>query len=147
MKGVCREGRNGYSDRLDRGPDVVNEAYTASHEDVARAEQGQVRLSQFAAMLDRAEQLAIEARDASQVLGVDLIVLALILVDQAQLSRVSHDHLVTELRQKTTDPWGVHACFDGDHLSLTPASRSSNARAVVATRPCATMAPSTPIAQ
>jgi hypothetical protein len=68
--------------------------------------------------LERGQQLGIESGKPGQVLGVYLVGFALVLVDQAQLTSVGHQHLVSTLFQKPTDPGRVGSHFDGDTHGL-----------------------------
>ena len=54
-------------------------------------------LALFAPVLEWVQQLRIQSCQASQVLGVDLVGLALVGVDEPQFAGVGHQHLVTTL--------------------------------------------------
>jgi hypothetical protein len=53
-----------------------------------------VGLGVLAPVFERVEQLGIEARQAGQVLGIDLVGLLLVGVDQSQLAGIGHKYLV-----------------------------------------------------
>ena len=55
VKGIGMAGRNRRTDRLDGGTNVMNEPDARADQDIASADQGQMRLSQLAAMFDRAQ--------------------------------------------------------------------------------------------
>lgn len=82
----------------------MNEPDARAYQDIASTDQGQMRLSELAAMFDRAQQLRVETCDAGQILSIDAIVLVLILVDQTQLPRVGDDHLMSQSVQQAAHP-------------------------------------------
>jgi hypothetical protein len=54
-------------------------------------------LGVFAPVLERVQELRIEARQAGEVLGVGLIRLSLVGVDEPEFSGIGHQHLVAAL--------------------------------------------------
>src|SRR5215204_2150459 len=58
----------------------------------------------FAPMLERVQELRIEACKASQVLGVHLIRLALIGIDEPQFASIGHQHLVGAFLEHLAHP-------------------------------------------
>jgi hypothetical protein len=52
----------------------------------------------------RRKQLRVEASKAREILRIDAIVLAVVLVDEAQLPRVRDDDLVVERPQEQAHP-------------------------------------------
>ena len=54
-------------------------------------------LGVLAPVRNRVEQLGIKARQAGEILGVDLIGLSLVGVDESQFAGVSHQYLVATL--------------------------------------------------
>jgi hypothetical protein len=78
-----------------------------------------VGLGVLAPVGNRVEQLGIKARQAGEILGVDLIGLALVGVDQSQFAGVGHKYLVAALLQNPAGPGRVGAGLDGNaHRSL-----------------------------
>jgi hypothetical protein len=51
-------------------------------------------LGAFAPVLERAEQFRIQASQACQVLGIDLLVLFLVGVDEPKLASIGHQYLM-----------------------------------------------------
>jgi hypothetical protein len=70
-------------------------------------------LALFAPVLERIQQLRVQSCQASQVLGVYLIGLLLVSVDESQLTGVGHQNLVTALLQQPTNPRRVSPGLDG----------------------------------
>ncbi len=70
-------------------------------------------LALFAPVLERIEQLRVQSCQASQVLGVYLIGLLLVSVDESQLTGVGHQNLVTALLEQPTNPRRVSSGLDG----------------------------------
>ena len=64
-------------------------------------------LGVLAPVRNRVEQLRIQASQASQVLGVDLVGLLLVGVDEPQLASVGHQDLVAALLQEPANPGRV----------------------------------------
>ena len=64
-------------------------------------------LGAFAPVPDRIEQLRIEACQAGQVLGVDLVSLALAGEDQPQFTSIGHQDLVAALLEHSANPGRV----------------------------------------
>ncbi len=64
---------------LDRSADVIDELCTATYQRLPGADDGQVSLALFAPVLERVQELRVQASQASQVLGVDLVGLLLAL--------------------------------------------------------------------
>jgi hypothetical protein len=73
-----------------------------------------VGLGVFAPVPNRVEQLRIQARQASEVLVVDLIRFALVGVDEPELPGVGHQHLVAALLQEPANPGRVGSRFHRD---------------------------------
>src|SRR5215218_8962426 len=71
-------------------------------------------LALFSPVLERVQELRIQTRQASQVLGVYLVGLALVGVDQPRLARIGYQHLVaTLLLEYSANPGGVSARLYG----------------------------------
>lgn len=85
------------------------------------AHAGEVGLHLRAAMLDRFEQLRIEARNPRQNVRVSTVVLAIVLVYLTNLASVGNEDLVPEGRHQTTDP-----------ARVCPASRATRAGVTLA---------------
>jgi len=64
-------------------------------------------LALFAPVLERVQELRIEACQAGQVLGVDLVGLAFVGVDEPQFACVGHKYLVATLLQHPARPGRV----------------------------------------
>ena len=54
-------------------------------------------LALFASMLEWVQQLRVHSSQASQILGIDLIGLAFVGIDEPQFTGIGHQHLVTTL--------------------------------------------------
>jgi hypothetical protein len=67
------------TERLHGSPNVVHELRAAIYQRLARADDGHVGLGIFAPVLERIQQLRVQARQSGQVLGVDLVGLSLAL--------------------------------------------------------------------
>jgi hypothetical protein len=76
---------------------VVDQLRAATDQRLARSDDGQVSLGPFTPVLERIEQPGIQACQASQILGVDLICFAFVGVDEPQLPGIGHQDLVTTL--------------------------------------------------
>jgi hypothetical protein len=75
-------------------------------------------LALLAPVLERVQELRIQTCQASQVLGVYFICLALVGVDEPQLARICHEDLVTTLLQEPANPGRMGSRFYGDAQSL-----------------------------
>ena len=71
-------------------------------------------LALFASVLEWIEQLRVQACQASQVLGIYLICLTLVGVDEPQLAGIGHKDLVAALLQEPAYPGRVGSRFYGD---------------------------------
>ena len=71
-------------------------------------------LGAFAPVPNRVQEPRIETRQAGEVLGVDLVGLAPVGVDEPQFASVGHQHLVATLLQEPTDPGRVGPRLNGD---------------------------------
>ena len=78
-------------------PNVVDQLCAAIYQRMARADDRKMGLGVLAAVLERVKQLGIDARQAGQALGIDLVGLALVRVDEPRLARVGHKDLVAAL--------------------------------------------------
>jgi hypothetical protein len=76
---------------------VVYELRAATDQRLPGADDGHMGLGVFASVLQRVQQLRIEACQASQILGVDLVRFALVGVDEPQFTSIGHQHLMTAL--------------------------------------------------
>src|SRR5262245_11865948 len=94
--------------------DRIDRLGAQGYQRVASFEKQKIRVSFGTSMLDRREQLRIQTPDACQKLCIDAVVLAISLGDQTDVTRVGHDHLMTELLQETTHPRRLASRFD-DH--------------------------------
>jgi hypothetical protein len=61
-------------------------------------------LGVFAPMLERVQELRIQTRQASQVLGVHLIRLALVGIDEPQFASIGHQYLVAAFLEHPAHP-------------------------------------------
>jgi hypothetical protein len=61
-------------------------------------------LGVFTAVLERIQQPGVQTRQASQILGVYLVGLALVCVDEPQLPGIGHKHLVATLLEYSANP-------------------------------------------
>jgi hypothetical protein len=92
---------------------VVDQLRAAIHQRLPRADDGHVGLGIFAPVLERVQQLRIEACQAAQVLGICLVGLSLVGVDESQFASVGHQHLVAQLLEHPARPGRVGAGLDG----------------------------------
>jgi hypothetical protein len=75
-------------------------------------------LALFTSVLEGVEQLRIKTCQASQILGVYLVGLALVGIDQPCLARIGYQHLVATLFEHPANPGRVSARLDGDSQRL-----------------------------
>src|SRR5215213_4857852 len=61
-------------------------------------------LAFFAPVLEWVQQLRVHSSQASQILGIDLIGLTLVGVDEPQLPGIGHQYLVAALLEHSTNP-------------------------------------------
>jgi hypothetical protein len=85
------------SEGFDRSSDVVHELGAAIYQRLAGPDDGHMGLRVFAPMLEGVQQLRVHSCQASQVLGVYLIGLAFVGVDEPQLPGIGHQNLVATL--------------------------------------------------
>jgi hypothetical protein len=71
-------------------------------------------LGVFTSMVQWVKQLRIQTCQASEVLGIYLIGLTLVGVDEPYLARIGYQHLVAALLEQPTNPWRVSPRLDGD---------------------------------
>lgn len=99
----------------------MDELGAGSHQAVASAQDRQIGLGPGTAVMDGGEQLRVEPGQPGQVFGIGSIVLARVLVDQAQLPGVRDKDLMPEMGQERADPTGV-----GPDLHGHPAGRKGS---------------------
>jgi hypothetical protein len=75
-------------------------------------------LGVFAPMLERVQELRIKTRQASQVLGVYLIRLALVGIDEPQFAGIGHQHLVAAFLEHPAHPRRVSTRLNCDAHGL-----------------------------
>jgi hypothetical protein len=114
MEAGSGTGRKSSTCGFDHTAHVVDKHGTCAHKDISRADHGQVSLSLLTAVKDRGEKFGIEASQASQIFGVDLVIFTGILVDQTKLACIGHDDLMTQILQGLTCPTGVRSHFHGN---------------------------------
>ncbi len=78
---------------------MADQSRARSHEDGAAPHHGEMLLRLGAAVTDRCEQFGVEAPEASEVLGIEAVRLAVTSGDQRDVARVGNDHLVAVLGQ------------------------------------------------
>jgi hypothetical protein len=71
-------------------------------------------LALFAPVLERIQQLRVQARQSGQVLGVYLVGLSLVGVDQSQLAGVGNQYLVATLLKQPANPGRMGPGFYSD---------------------------------
>src|SRR5215218_289786 len=74
----------------------------------------QMSLGVAASVLHRVQKLGIGPSEAGQLLGIELVGLTPLAIDQPSLTRVSDQYLVTTLLQQTAYPGRVGSDLDGD---------------------------------
>ncbi len=82
-------------------------------------------LGVFAPMLEWVQQLRIKTCQASQILGIDLISLAFVGIDEPQLPGIGHQNLVTTLLEYPACPGRVGTSLDCDAQWLLGGEASS----------------------
>jgi hypothetical protein len=83
---------------------VVDERRSCPHEGITGPQQREIDPRVLAPVFDRGEQLGVETSEASQVLRVHAVVLAVRVVDQPKSPRVGDDHLVPEFLEQPAHP-------------------------------------------
>jgi hypothetical protein len=86
MEGPGRALGQAMTEGLDRPADVVDKLGAAIYQRLPRADDRHVGLALFAPVPQRIQELGIHSCQASQILGVDLIGLAPVGVDEPQLA-------------------------------------------------------------
>jgi hypothetical protein len=69
-------------------------------------------LALFAPVLEWVQQLRVHSSQASQILGIDLICLTLVGVDEPQLAGIGHQDLVATLLEHPASPRRVRSSLD-----------------------------------
>jgi len=92
---------------LDCSTDVVDQLRTAPDQRLTRADDRKMSLGVFAAVFEWIKQFRIKTCEASEVLGIYLVSLALVCVDQPRLARVGHQHPMATLLEHPANPRGV----------------------------------------
>ncbi len=93
---------------------MIHQGSPDPHQHIAGSEQGQVRLRLLPPVGDRSQELRIHPRQPRQVLGIGLVRLALVLVDQTELPGVGDNHLVPAVGHEAADPGRVGPDFKSD---------------------------------
>ena len=97
MEAPCRAlGQTG-SEGLHGSPDVVYQLRASTHQRLARADYGHMGLALLAPVLEGVQELRVHSSQASQILSVYLIGLALVGVDEPQFAGIGHQYLVATL--------------------------------------------------
>jgi len=99
---------------LDHATHMVDEQGTGAYKNVPGTDHGEVSLSFLTTMKDRREKLGIETSQASKIFGIDPVFFAGIVVDQTQLTSISHDDLMAKVLQGLTCPARVSSHLHGD---------------------------------
>lgn len=92
------------SEGLDGSPNVVDQLCTGTDESLARTQQRKVGLGLLTAVLEWVQQLGVEAGQAGQVLGIQLVSFVLVGIDESELSGVGNQDLMTAALQQPADP-------------------------------------------
>jgi hypothetical protein len=74
----------------------------------------QVSLGVAASVLHRVQKFRIGPSEAGQLLGIELVGLTPLAIDQPRLTRIGYEYLVTALGKQTAYPGRVGADFDCD---------------------------------
>lgn len=115
-------------ERLDQASDAIDQSRSALHGLVSGDQHGSISLRLGAPMPDRVQELGISCRQARQVLCVDPVGLAVVLVDQPQLTSVGDHDFVARLRQEAADPGRVAAHLDRDPCGWLPGEPATEGR-------------------
>ena len=83
---------------------MIDEERTRPHERIAGPELGEIGPGLGPAVVDRLEQRGIQPPQAGQGLGIHPITLAVAAIDESQLARVGHQHLVPEAPEQPAHP-------------------------------------------
>jgi hypothetical protein len=92
---------------------VVHELGAAIYQNLPGADDGHVSLALLASVLEWVQELRVHSSQASQVLGIDLVSLALVGVDEPQLPGIGHKDLVAALLEHPARPGRVGSGLDG----------------------------------
>jgi hypothetical protein len=83
---------------------MIDESGPGTHEHIPAPDYGQIGLGIQLPMLDRGKQHGIESPDTSQVLGIDLIILGVVFIDQSKFARIGDNHFMSQIIQQATHP-------------------------------------------
>src|SRR5215212_8614542 len=92
---------------------MVDKLRAAPDQRLTRADQGHVSLALPAPVLERVQELRVNSCQASEVLSVYLVGLALIGIDEPQLAGVGHQDLMSTLFEHPACPGRVGSSLDG----------------------------------
>src|SRR5215210_9447841 len=102
------------SERFHRPADVVDHLGAATDQRLSRMDYRQVNLGVLAPVFHRVQKLRIGSGQTGQLLGIELVGLTLLAIDQPSLTRISDQYLVATLGKQTTYPGRVGSDLDGD---------------------------------
>jgi hypothetical protein len=101
------------SERFHRPADVIDHLGAATDQRLARMDHRQVSLGLTAPVLYRVQKFRIGPSEAGQLLGIELVGLTPLAVDQPSLTRISDQYLVATLGKQTACPGRVGSDLDG----------------------------------
>jgi hypothetical protein len=93
---------------------VIDEERARPDQRIAGPQLGEIGLGLGPAVVDRLEQRGIKPPESGQGLGIHPITLAVAAIDESQLARVGHQHLVPEALEQAAHPGGVGADLEDD---------------------------------
>src|SRR5918994_1131116 len=102
------------SERFHRPAYVVDHLGAATDQRLSRMDYRQVSLGVAASVLHRVQKFRIGPSEAGQLLGIELVGLTLLAIDQPSLTRISDQYFVATLGKQTTYPGRVGSDLDGD---------------------------------
>jgi len=91
---------------------VVDQLRAAIYQSLPGADDGHVGLGALTPVLERVRELRVQARQAGEVLSIDLVELAHTGIDEPQFAGVGNQHLVATLLQEPANPGRVGSGLD-----------------------------------
>src|SRR3712207_3469360 len=86
-------------------PNVIDQLRAATYQHLTRADDRQMGLGVLTAVFEWVEQFRIHSCEASEILSIYLVGLALVGVDEPYLAGIGHQNLVSTLLEHPTHPW------------------------------------------
>src|SRR5918993_4686040 len=106
------------SERFHRPAYVVDHLGAATDQRLSRMDYRQVSLGVLAPVLHRVQKFRIGPGETGQLLGIELVGLTPLAIDQSSLTRISDQYFVATLGKQTTYPGRVGSNLNGDMQRL-----------------------------